>query len=331
MKSPLPGESLVICAWLALDWLLLVLLVGTGHSALSLARLGLLWAGVAAAAAVALWVGARVLGTTVGVSAKTVEAVPAASDFSFEANLLGATMALWAFVALTGVRSVGRRTTALVLVTAAAATALNFTRAAAVGFAAGLVVWAAIGGRPAIQKTARLVGALVVAVAVLVTVAPGVVRPLRAMVSQALDFTSDTGRHPAEGWRAAVGDLSGTSWLTGLGTNSFGQRRLEPTLPTTPTPAYLANLPLQILYDTGVVGVALMLATILSLLSRRRLHDGRGLGLMTVYVVCATATSPFWYGTTWILVAIAVLDRRAPSPPTATTTATATPSAVVTS
>lgn len=314
MKSPQPGESLLICAWLALDWLMLVLFLGTSESALSLARLGLLWAGVAAVVAVALWVAAQVLGTHLGVSPKTVEAVPAASGFSFEANLLGATMALWAFVALTGVRSVGRRTTTFVLVAAAGATALSFTRAAVVALAAGLVVWSAIGGEPARRRAARVVVGLVVAMAVAIVVAPGVVKPLRTTVTQALNFSSGTGLRRAQGWKSALEDIKGTAWVTGLGTNSFGQRHLDPTLPTTPTPAYLANLPLQVLYDTGLVGVGLIVATVLSMLTRRRLQDGRALGLMTVYVICAAATSPFWYGTTWILVAIAVLDRRTSRP-----------------
>jgi hypothetical protein len=81
--------------------------------------------------------------------------------------------------------------------------------------------------------------------AVAIVVAPGVVKPFRTTVTQALNFSSGTALRRAQGWKPALEDIKGTAWVTGLGTNSFGQRHLDPTLPTTPTPAYLAHLPLR--------------------------------------------------------------------------------------
>jgi hypothetical protein len=109
-------------------------------------------------------------------------------------------------------------------------------------------------------------------------------------------------------WEAALDDLRGYDLLFGHGADSFGHRRLDPTQPG--KPAYLGNLTLQVLYETGIVGTALLTATVLSLFTRRRLKDGRALSLLTLYLICASATSPFWYGTTWVLVAIAMIDRR---------------------
>ncbi|MDQ3680951.1 MAG: O-antigen ligase family protein [Actinomycetota bacterium] len=310
LQAPRPGESLLIVGWLALDLLILIVLVGSGQEAERLARTAILWAGVAAAVAIALWVAARAAGTSFGVGTEVLGGAPAASGLSFEPNLLGATLALWGFMAFTGVRTVGWRARVAVFTLAVAGMALSLTRAAMVGLALGLVVWAALRGTRARARTLRLLASVLAAVAVLMAVAPGIVEPVSENVSRSFEFSGGTGRQRVDSWRTGVADLDGFDWVIGLGANSFGQRHLEPTLPTTPTPAYLANLPLQVVYDTGLVGALLLGATLLSVLHKRPIRDGRALGLLTVYVACAIATSPFWYGTTWVLVAIAVLDRR---------------------
>ena len=310
LEAPKVGESLLIVGWLALDWLMVVVLVAAGRDAPALARIGVLWAGAAAAAGVVLWMVSRAAGTGVGVATETLGGTPAASGLAFEPNLLGAGLALWAFVAFTGVPRLRRPVAAGVVTLCLAAIALSLTRAAMVGLGLGLVTWAALAGTRARVRLLLLVVAAGVVAASVVLVEPEVAAPVAENAAQALDFGSGTGKLRLESWRTAVADLDGMDWATGLGTNSFGQRHLEPTLPTTPTPAYLANLPLQVLYDTGVVGAALLAAVVASALSRHRLRDGRAVGLLVVYGVCAVATSPFWYGTTWLLVAIAVLDRR---------------------
>ncbi len=305
-------ESLQIVGWLGLNWLLLVVLVGSGQDASTIARWGTLWAGAAAGLAIALWVLWKVAGTRLGVAAESLTGATAATGLSFEANLLGSTLALWGFLALTGVRSIADRTRSLVLVLCTVGIALSLTRAAMAGVAAGLVVWATLSGRQARRRIFRFAGVAVLAVAALVTTAPSVARPLSAKAHELLDFGSGTGKTRADSWKTALGDLRGSDLLFGLGVNSFGQRHLEPTLPDNPQPAYLANLPLQILYDDGIVGVILVASLVWSIRPKRGI-DGRALGLLTVYLACAIATSPFWFATTWIFVGMAVIHRRSPS------------------
>ncbi len=310
LQSVSPGESLLIVGWLALDWLFLVVLLATSRDAASVARTSVNFAAVAAIAGIVCWVAARTAGTTFGVSGETRGT--AASGLSFEPNLLGATLAFWIFVAFVGLPSLRRRATAWFVTVGVVAVALSLTRAAMVGLGLGLAMWAGLSGSGARLRLLRLLLAGTVVAVVIVLIAPQVAGPVSRNAAEALDFGTGTGKDRLESWRTAVADLRGFNLVVGLGTNSFGQRHLEPTLPTTPTPAYLANLPLQILYDAGIIGAALLMAVVASILTARRLRDGRALGLLVVYVVCASATSPFWYGTTWVLVAIAVLDRRSP-------------------
>lgn len=305
LQSPRAGESLLIVGWLALDVVLLVVVLASDQGADLLARAGILWAGAAAAVAIVLWGAARTAGVSFGVASDE-----AALGLSFEPNLLGATLALWAFVAFTGVRSVRRRTGLVVVALSLVAIALSLTRSALMGLVLGLLTWATLQGARARVRAVRLLVTVLGGLVLIVALAPGLVTPISENVTSALELGSGTGKHRVDSWRTAVGDMDGTAWAIGLGTNSFGQRHLEPTLPTTPTPAYLANLPLQILYDTGVVGAVLVGVGLVGLVRGRRLRDGRALGLLVVYGVCAIATSPFWYGTTWLLTAIAVLDRR---------------------
>jgi hypothetical protein len=313
LQSVSPGESLLIVGWLALDWLFLVVVLATWRNAASLGRTGLRFAGLAALVGIVLWVAAQTVGTTVGVSAEA--GGTAAAGLSFEPNLLGATVAFYVFVAFTGRSAALRGKTNWVIIVGVVAVALSLTRAAMVGLGLGLVIWAGLSGWEARLRLLRLLLAGTVAAVIIVLLAPQVAGPVSRSAAEAFDFEAGTGRNRLESWRTAVADLDGINLIVGLGTNSFGQRHLEPTLPATPTPAYLANLPLQIVYDTGLIGAALLAAIVASILSARRLRDGRAAGLLVLYVVCASATSPFWYGTTWVLVAMAILDRRANGPP----------------
>jgi len=308
LVAPNPTDSLLIDGWLALDWLFLVVILAAWEDTRALANTASRWAGLAAAVAVALWVSATFAGTAFGVVTVDVQRGTAASGLSFEPNLLGFTLAVWAFLTLTGTTGLTGRKRAAVLLVTILGLALSLTRAALVGFGGGVAVWALIGGKVARRRAVHIAAATALAALVVVTVAPGVGEPVRRRASQIFDFGGGTGQLRVDSWREALGDLHGVSWVVGLGSNSFGQRHLDPTQPG--FPAYLGNLPLEILYDGGLVGVALLGLTLISIVSRRRVRDGLAPGLVTLYVVCAAATSPFWYGTTWILVGIACLDRR---------------------
>lgn len=315
-----PSKSLLIVAWLALDWMMLVVLTASVDGPGALVRPALVCCGVTASVAIATGVSAHLLGTEFGVSVESVTGAAAVHGLSHEPNVLGATLALWAFVAFTSAGYRQSRGNKVVVGLCVVGVLMSLTRAAALGLTAGVLVWSMVRGRPARRAVAHATGAFALLLAALWLAAPGVAGPVFAKGGQLVDFGSQTGQVRVDQWMQAVDDLRGGAWLTGLGANAFGQHHLEPTIPQTPTPAYLGNLPLQVLYDSGVVGLALLGGVLASLLSRHRMRDGRAAGLLTVYALCALGTSPFWFGTTWVLAAVAVVDRRRaasrPAPPT---------------
>lgn len=311
LNSPQPGESLLIVGWLALDWLMLAVLVSSTHDPRALARQGVMWAGAASVTAVTLWVVATATGrVTFGVQRETLTGSLAAYGLSHEANILASTLAVWVFVALTASGWLSTRARFLVAALGMAGMAVSLTRAASVGLLAGLAVWGVVSGRTGRRVAVRTTAAAAAAVVAVVLVAPGVAAPLRTKAGELVNFDTGTGKGRLDSWGSAVGDLDGAVWLVGLGTNSYGQRHLDPTRPDEPIPGYLGNLPLQVLYDSGLVGVVLLGGALVTVVPRQRARAARALGLVTLYVVCAVATSPVWFGTTWVILAITVVDRR---------------------
>jgi hypothetical protein len=73
--------------------------------------------------------------------------------------------------------------------------------------------------------------------------------------SQIVDLQSGSGATRSAEWRIALDDVKGSP-LLGLGTNSYGQRHLGLRVDE---PGYLGNLYIRTLYDSGVVGLALLL------------------------------------------------------------------------
>jgi hypothetical protein len=116
-------------------------------------------------------------------------------------------------------------------------------------------------------------------------------------------------------WQTAFGDLHGVHWLIGLGTNSFGLRHIDPTSvhAAATRPGYISNLPLQALYETGVLGV-LLLALACGFLVVRSRRRWRTAALLACFLVVAVATSPFYLAYFWLLLASALVGERAPRP-----------------
>jgi hypothetical protein len=73
--------------------------------------------------------------------------------------------------------------------------------------------------------------------------------------SQIVDLQSGSGAARTQEWRTALDDVKGSP-LLGLGTNSYGQRHLGLRVDE---PGYLGNLYIRTLYDSGIVGLALLL------------------------------------------------------------------------
>lgn len=308
-RSPNASASLEIVGWLVLDWVMLAVLVASFPTPSDVVSAGAGYASLAAAAAIGMWIVSQVSGSEIGVQFESQTGSSAVYGLSFEANLLASALGIWTFLALS-VSSVSWRTRWVTVVLSLSAIALTLTRAVLVGLAGGLLIWALFGvgsDRRRVLKTLFVAALLAVSFIVL---APAQSSPFISKTQNILDFKDGNGALRVREWTTAVADLQGIDWLIGLGTNSFGQRHRDPTRPLEPRPAYLGNLPLQVLYDTGLIGVLLLGSGVLLLLPVDRRKLARACGLIVLFMASAIATSPFWFGSSWLLIALGVMDRR---------------------
>ena len=117
------------------------------------------------------------------------------------------------------------------------------------------------------------------------------------------DLGSGTGKVRFDQWTTALGDLHGRSLLTGLGANTYGERHLDPTQPG--RPGYLSNMWLSVVYEGGLIGLALLVAfgglLVWSLPARWR---AAAIALGAAFAVLNVFTSSIWFMTTWLLAAL---------------------------
>lgn len=247
---------------------------------------------LAAAAGLIAVVSHLVVGTLRGVTLlPELEGFPAATGFAFEHNIFGSTVAAGAivFLALWLERNpvLSRRSSAMGFWLCMAALAASLTRGAWIGFACGFVVLLLVSrGKPMAVVARRLavqalaVGAAFAVVAVVLFPGAGGAGSLAAstikqQAGRILDLETYTGATRLLEWKIALADVP-ASPLFGLGTNSYGQRHLEPTV-ADPEPAYLGNWAIRTLYDSGIVGLALLSAFLASVVwPVRGLRRARG-------------------------------------------------------
>lgn len=309
LRSPDPAASLTIVGWLALDWIILVVCLAAISSPERLQRVGVALAVASSAIALGFWTASLLHVSDAGTQITGFGAARSAYGLSWEANILASTIALWTFVGLSAKRRTVQRLATRYLPLLALALAATFTRAAALGLAGGLLIWAVFSGQIARHRAARVGVVIAVGAAALSLSAASVVSPIAAKLGTAFEVDQGNGAYRLNVAEQALADMRPTDYLTGLGTSSFSQRHTDYSRPGQDIPGYLGALPLQVLYDSGIIGVGLLSLVVASLRPFRRPDRGRSLGLLTVYLVCATATSPFWFGTTWLLVALGVLTR----------------------
>lgn len=310
LMAPKPADSLKIVAWLLVDLIVLVVMIVAQVANEDPLRFGARIAGWTAALALAIWMIAQAGFSDFGTQVDSLTGGHALYATAFEANILGSLMAMWLFVLVSSTRPIiSARAYWVEVVMLLAVVFLTLTRAALLGLLIGIVVWQVLlpASRARRRAMARLLVLVLIAVAAVLSIPS--LEPLRTRIGQLTDLGSSTGVSRVENWRTAVDDLSLSNIVTGLGTNSFGQRHLEPTLPHDPTPAYLGNLPLQVLYDSGVVGVLLLGAAFVTALPKPRRSRARSLGLFAVFLVSSLATSSLWFATTWIFLARGVFLR----------------------
>jgi hypothetical protein len=309
LQAPQPAKSLPIVGWLALDWVMLIAVLATLQDSVQLERLTARFNVSLAMIAVLLWLAYVGAGSALGTQGGYAGGGRAVFALSWEANVLASTLAVWGFVGLSSRDASVQRLARIGGPLAIAAIAVSYTRSAVIGLALALVVWIASGDRLAARKVVRLAAVTLGAVVILGFVHQ-VSTPVEKRFTKLLALNSGTAAFRMESVRTASNDLGGVNVVVGLGAESFGQLHMDPTRPG--QPAYIGELPLQIVYDSGLIGFALLAAALATLRPFARRHTGRALGVITVYLVAATATSPFWFGWTWVLIGLAIMTRPTP-------------------
>jgi hypothetical protein len=310
LQAPQPAKSLPMVGWLALDWVMLIAVLAAVQDSVRLERLTARFTVSLAVIAVLLWLAYAAAGSALGTQGGYTGGGRAVFALSWEANVLASTLAVWGFVGLSSRDASVQRLARFGAPLAIAAIAVSYTRSAVIGLALGLIVWTASGDRLAARKVLRLAAITLGAVAILGFVHQ-VATPVERRFTKLFALNSGTAAFRMEAVQTASNDLRGVNAIVGLGAESYGQLHLDRTRPG--QPAYIGELPVQIVYDSGLIGLLLLGGALASLRPFARVHAGRVIGVITVYLVAATATSPFWFGWTWILISLAIMTRPTPT------------------
>lgn len=318
LYAPQPTESFQIVAWLSLSFLAFLAAysvvgryVGTREALFAVLAAGF----VSAAIGILLFLLSRFTGSTFGVD-QDVD-LKLYGTF-FEPNIFGS---FQAFSTITGVavlhlRQVRRQAfpwVATGTVLSGVALALSFTRAAWIGFFAGLLVlifFQLRGGRFALLLS-RL--GVFVAVSLIALVPTGLLENLAARFASITDFNTGT-----IAFRLVRFEIALYEWpmspILGLGTNSFGQRHLDAS--QNYAPDYLPSLFIVTLYDIGLVGLLILLSVfgVLVWALIRVTKGGVRESALALALLCGVisllvsyqGTNAFWFSYNWIIMAIAL-------------------------
>lgn len=302
-RSPVPSRSLAVVAWLFLDLAILVVVATVLSPAQVLRRVLTTSAGVALLALLALLAARQGLGSW-GVRPGD-NAGLAVFATAHEANILAAMLALPVLIAV----SLRRRLDGAAILGLALrlfAIAATQTRAAILALVTGLTTLALLHrGARRTRAAAAVLGMGWLVVLVLLANAD-VLGPLIDKFRGLTDRSVGTGQYRLASYRYAFEELRGLDHLVGFGTNSFPLRvDMRERLTLGEIPIFQSNLFLQLLYDTGVVGVLLFAGAMRSLF-RRLPTDLRpmALAVAVAYSLLAVFTSPLWFGFTWVLMAV---------------------------
>jgi len=335
--SPSLVRSASILIWLMIDLLLLVSMMTLSVGVELAERLGRRsiapWGLVGFAAfAVANLTRGRI---AVGTDFDYLYEVYVARATAIEANIYASILVFWTLLAITR-RSVGRWETAAIAVAVPLGLIASQTRTAVFSLLLGLGVFAVYTlvverRRPARARWRRVAPAAIVAAAVIVSYgvmaasggtapadrtldasvapSPGATRepdpsnPEQQNKIGDVDLKGGTIGFRLEVARLAAEEMQGTNLWFGNGTNTFGLRHEQPGTPG--VSGHIIMLPVQVLYDGGIVGLGLLVAffaTVFACVPRPRRPIAAG--LLSAYLLSATLTSMFWFAVTWIVVAV---------------------------
>ena len=104
----------------------------------------------------------------------------------------------------------------------------------------------------------------------------------------------------------ALDDLDGVHLWFGNGTNTFGITHIQPDTPGNVS-GHIIMLPVQVLYDGGIVGLGLLIAMFITAFAYTPApRKPVAAGVLAAFLVSATMTSFFWFAITWLMFAVLV-------------------------
>lgn len=305
INSPELTRSLGVLVWCALSVVGAVWVATHPREWPVMLRAGVTAAVISSLLAIGLW-GAATLGlSTLGVQDDPTYGGWAAFVASIEANVLAGLLCLWAIVAAWNPGNfLSKLPRTLALFLAPVAILTTHTRAALLALVLGLVVVFVF--RRAARPFVFVAGALGAVSAMVLVLRSG--DQGFSKFSTLLDTSGGTG-----GLRVRQNTLAWQEWISsqahleGLGWNSFGQRHIDPTQPFKNLPSYIGNLPLQVVYDGGLLAALAVLVATVSVVARqiRTKHVGIMIALSLPYLLFSIATSVLWLFETWFWVGLA--------------------------
>jgi len=317
--SPQPWQSYKIVLWLVLSFLAFsatYFVVGR-YVGLREALLAILASGfISAAVGIFFFLLFLYTGSTFGVQQ---DPNPKAYGTFFEANIFGSFQAFSSIggivlLHLGQVRGRAAGWVAIGTTLSIVALALSFTRAAWLGFLTALLVlifFQLRGGR-FLVLILRLV---MIAFGFSLILAPIGLFPALLARFASIGETSGSVEIRREDAQTALAEWP-SSPILGLGTNSYGQRHLDPTQDYAAD--YLGNLFLTVLYDTGLVGLLILLVVfgiiggaLIRIVrnSKSSWQSASALALLcglAAWLVAYNSTNAFWFSYNWVILAVAV-------------------------
>jgi len=330
--SPSLGKSVAILGWLTIDLLLLAGLMSLGARAVWAENIGIRFVVPWAFAGFAMYLIANRTGGGVswGTNLDSLYDVYVTRLSATEANIYAAILVFWTLL-LVARKGTDRRWMIAAAVTVPLGLIASQTRTAVFCMVMGLAVYVAYElvrrRRNPTPLKAFIFGPAAVVAGVLVaygatTALPDIgtqQRPPSSRQDTEPEVRSDTAR-PAQdklgdidftggtvGFRMAVAreaaeDIRGVHLWFGNGTNTFGLRHEQPGSPG--VSGHIIMLPVQILYDAGIVGLAILSA--FGVVVWRHVPWRRrpiAAALAATFIAAATLTSMFWFSVVWIILA----------------------------
>jgi hypothetical protein len=306
------SKSLAIVGWMMLAWLIMWALrsafLFSPEDFQPTMRAGLIVAAALGIFAFTTWLMALLGGPQIRVQPEFVTNTLGAQGLANEGNIFASGELFWLFWLIRDRVLHGDPLPTWQVAAVGLGIVSSMTRAAWLAGVFVVVASVYVARRPTAGLSARQYvgrgrGKLVACVAVLI-LAVGFATPAGEKFNESLNFKQSTGAGRLTNWKLAwrdIGKLDG--YLTGLGTNTYGQRHLSRT--NIGQPDYLGNLPLTVFYDTGIVGLAFFLGGFGAMIFRSRDPSTRIMSAIFVValLVVGAATSPIWFGFVWVMVA----------------------------